>query len=78
MKPLVMEIKALLSDFLISDDVKLRRKFLEDAQELFNQLEMDENGILKALKAEVDGKKEMANKRVEGLLEEIDELEYED
>ena len=33
-----MEIKALLSDFLISDDVKLRRKFLEDAQELFNQL----------------------------------------
>ena len=78
MKPLVMEIKVLLSDFLISDDVKLRRKFLEDAQELFNQLEMDENGILKALKAEVDGKKEMANKRVEGLLEEIDELEYED
>lgn len=73
-----MEIKALLSDFLISDDVKLRRKFLEDAQELFNQLEMDENGILKALKAEVDGKIEMANKRVEGLLEEIDELEYED
>jgi flagellar hook-associated protein FlgK len=75
MKPLIMEIKALLSDFLVAEDEKLRRKLLEDAQELLNEIRMG-GDILQALKSEVDGHIDAADKRVKEILKKIDELEY--
>lgn len=73
MIPVILELKALLTDVLSTDKTSLRKKGIEDAMELMEQLEMDSKPLEKALKLK-DVKKE--NKIIEDVLVEVDELEY--
>ena len=62
MKPVLMELKGLLSDALISEKSDLRIKLLNGSMELLTELEMDFRKIEKAIKLELNGKTEEANK----------------
>ena len=75
-RALVLEIKGLLSDLLVSNKTNLRQRMLKDALDLMEELELNTKEIEKALKSEIDGKIEKVNAIVEKTLEEIDELEY--
>ena len=75
-RALVLEIKGLLSDLLVSNKTNLRQRMLKDALDLMEELELNKKEIEKALKSEIDGKIEKVNAIVEKTLEEIDELEY--
>jgi len=75
-RALVLEIKGLLSDLLVSNKTNLRQRMLKDALDLMEELELNTKEIEKALKGEIDGKIEKVNAIVEKTLEEIDELEY--
>ena len=77
-RALVLEIKGLLSDLLVSNKTNLRQRMLKDALDLMEELELDTKDIGKALKSEIDGKIEKVNAIVEKTLEKIDELEYSD
>ena len=76
MKPVLMELKGLLSDALISEKSDLRIKLLNGSMELLTELEMDFRKIEKAIKLELNGKTEEANKMIEKELDEINEEEY--
>ena len=75
-RALVLEIKGLLSDLLVSNKTNLRQRMLKDALYLMEELKLNTKEIEKALKSEIDGKIEKVNAIVEKTLEEIDELEY--
>lgn len=77
-KALVLELKGLLSDILNSNREHLREKMLNDALNLMEELEMDTKEIIKALKSELEGKKENVDAIVEKTLKELDKLEYGD
>lgn len=77
-RALVLEIKGLLSDLLISNKTNLRQRMLKDAFDLMEELELNTKEIEKALKSEIDGKIEKVDAIVEKTLEEIDKLEYSD
>lgn len=76
MKPLLMELKGLLTEILNSEDTELRKKALEGSMELITELEMDISRIEKAIKFEIKGEYEEANKLIEKELDVIDEEEY--
>ena len=73
MIPSILELKALLTDVLSSDKTKLRKKGMEDAMEIMEELEMDSKPLENALKLNNIDKE---NKIIENILVEVDELEY--
>ena len=75
-KPLVMELKGILSYVLNIDNKGLRRKSLEFSMELLSEIEMDYTKAEKALKAEIKGEKKQADEWIERILDELDETEY--
>ena len=75
-KPLVLELKALLSYVLNIDNKGLRRKTLEFAMELLSEIEMDYTKAENALKAEIKGNRKEADKYIEQILQDVDETEY--
>lgn len=77
-RPLVLELKGLLSDVLSSEKEHLREKMLNDALNLMEELQLDSKQIIKAMKSELEGKKEKVDAIVKKTLEEVDKLEYED
>ena len=76
MKPLLMELKGLLTEVLNSQDSELRKRALEGSMELLTELEMDISRIEKAIKFEIKNEHEEANKLIEKELEIIDDEEY--
>jgi hypothetical protein len=77
MKPLLMEMKAILSHILNSNNISLRRKSLEFVLELMSVNEMDFKKAEMALKCEMNGKQDETNKWINRILLDIDKLEYE-
>ena len=75
-KPLVLELKAILSYILNIDNKGLRRKSLEFSMELLSEMEMDYTKAEKALKAEIKGERKTADEWIEKILEDVDETEY--
>jgi len=75
-KPLLLELKAILSHILNIENKVLRRKSLEFAMELLSEVEMDYTKAEKALKAEIQGKREKADEWIEKILEDVDKIEY--
>ncbi|MBS3159236.1 hypothetical protein J4436_00440 [Candidatus Woesearchaeota archaeon] len=76
MNPLLMELKKLLTETLNSENSSARKKALEGSMELLTELEMDISKIEKAIKFEIKGESEEANKIIEKELDEINEEEY--
>ncbi|MBI5392080.1 hypothetical protein HZB00_03710 [Candidatus Woesearchaeota archaeon] len=77
-KPLLVELKAILSHILNSDNKSLRRRSLEFAMELLSMVEMDFTKAEKALQAEIRGKRKEADSWIEKILTDIDKEEYSD
>lgn len=75
-KPLVMELKSILSYILNIQNKGLRRKSLEFAMELLSEIEMDYTKAEKALKAEIKGERKTADEWIEKILSDLDETEY--
>ena len=75
-KPLVMELKSILSYILNIDNKSLRRKSLEFSMELLSEIEMDYTKAEKALKAEIKGERKLADDWIEKILADLDETEY--
>ncbi len=75
-KPLVMELKAILTYILNIDNKSLRRKSLEFSMELLSEIEMDYTKAERALKAEITGKRKEADELIESILDDVDKLEY--
>ena len=71
--PLILEIKKLLSDILVSEKIELRKKGMMDVMELMEELEMDSTKIEEFL--EINNIKK-GNEIVEGLLNEVNKMEY--
>lgn len=71
--PLVLELKKMLSDILVSENVKLRIKGMKDAIELMSELEMN---VDKAEKFLVMKDIEKGNKIVDEILAKVNKLEY--
>ena len=71
--PLILEIKKLLSDILVSEKIELRKKGMRDVMELMEELEMDSTKIEEFL--EINNIKK-GNEIVEGLLNEVNKMEY--
>ena len=77
-KPLLLELKKLLSNALSSDKSSLRQKLLNDAMELMSELEMDDSMAEKALKAELGNNRKEADIIINKILNVIDADEYSD
>jgi len=77
-KPLLMELKELLSDALNSEKTSFRQKALSGAMELMSELEMNDAMAEKALKLELGGEIEKADAVITKILEKIDTDEYSD
>ena len=77
-KPLLMELKKLLSNALSSDKSSLRQKLLNDAMELMSELEMDDSMAEKALKAELSNKRKEADIIINKILNDVNADEYSD
>src|SRR3989344_717025 len=77
-KPLLMELKKLLSNALSSDKSSLRQKLLNDAMELMSELEMDDSMAEKALKAELSDKRKEADVIINKILNDVNADEYSD
>ena len=75
-KPLLVEIKYLLTNALNSDKSSLRKRCLEDVMNLMEEMEMDSEKAEMAIKAEMDGKKELADSFIQKILKEVNKLEY--
>lgn len=75
---LVYTLKDVLSYVLNSENKNLRRKALEFAMELLSEMEMDFTMAEKGLKAEIENRKEEADKWIEKILEDLDKVEYEE
>ena len=71
--PLILEIKKLLSDILVSEKIELRKKGMMDVMELMEELEMDSTKAEEFL--EINNIKK-GNEIVEGLLNEVNKMEY--
>ncbi len=78
MKPLLMELKKLLSNALSSDKTSLRQKLLGDIMELMSELEMDDSMAEKALKAELNNDKKEADAIINKILNDVNSDEYSD
>ena len=76
-KPLVLELKALLTYILNSENTKLRIKTLEFSMELLSEMEMDWLVAEQALKAELKGEHTKADDLIEKILDAVDKEEYE-
>jgi len=72
-----MEMKAVLSHILLSNNISLRRKTLEFVLELMSINEMDFKKAEEALKCEMNGKQDETNKWINRILLDIDKLEFE-
>ena len=77
-KPLLLELKKLLSNALSSDKSSLRQKLLNDAMELMSELEMDDSMAEKALKAELSDKRKEADVIINKILNDVNADEYSD
>lgn len=75
---LVYTLKDVLSYVLNSEKKNLRIKALEFAMELLSEMEMDFTMAEKGLKAEIENRKDEANKWIEKILEDLDKVEYEE
>ena len=77
-KPLLLELKKLLSNALNSEKTSLKQKLLEDAMELMSELEMDDSMAEKALKAELSNKRKEADIIINKILNDVNADEYSD
>ncbi|GEM_PF-1990341 len=75
-KPLVLELKALLTYILNSDNTKLRVKTLEFTMELLSELEMDWRPAEQALKEELKKHHAQADDLIETILDAVNKEEY--
>ena len=71
--PLILALKKLLSDILVSEKIELRKKGMMDVMELMEELEMDSNKAEEFLKI---NNVEKGNEIVEMILNEVNKLEY--
>jgi len=74
-KPLLVELKSILSYAINSENPAFRRKAFEFAMELLSEMSMDFTMAEKAVKLEIEGKQNEANKWVERILNSVDEEE---
>lgn len=75
-KPLILELKALLSYILNSDNKPLREKTLAFAMTLLSEIEMDWRPAERALKEELLGHRKEADALIEKILDAVDKEEY--
>ncbi len=75
-KPLIAEIKALLTYILNTDNKSLRKKTLEFVMELLSEIEMNWKLAEKALKEELKGNRKAADKLIEQILNDVEKEEY--
>lgn len=73
---MIFTLKDVLSYTLNSENKLLRRKSLEFAMELLSDMEMDFTKAEKGLKEEIAGHKDEADKWIDKILEDLDDVEY--
>ncbi len=77
-KPLLVEVKGLLTHILNSDNQALRVKTLELVMIVLSETEMDAVKAENALKAELKNKHKEADALIEKILVDVDKEEYSD
>lgn len=75
-KPLILEIKFLLTSILNNKDRELRARTLKDVMDLLSELEMDTKRAEEAIKSlEIKDDKKV-DKLIEQILKDVDKQEY--